>query len=129
MNNSELQQESKMNETENLTEWRLNQLETSNNRLQEDTTAIKTMLTSLTVKLDSYSPTAVVLLQQTMIDNNSRLVTVENKVDGINKKILLWSGIAATILFLIGQLIIPYAVNHFDVKPTNTDPIVHQYGK
>jgi hypothetical protein len=115
--------------SEETTEWRLTQLESSQAMLTENTMAIKTMLTALTVKLDSYSPTAVVLLQQTMIDNNSRLIGVEEKVDGITKKILIWSGIASVILFLLGQLLIPYALTHLAIKPAvdNNPPIYPQY--
>ena len=110
----------------NLHEYRITQLERNHEEMKQDLRDIKEVVYRMDKKLSGISESGL----QCQIHSlklsgfEERLLTVETKTETINKKIIMWSAVAAVVLFLLSQVAIPYALEHYKVAK-NADVTIY----
>ena len=112
----------------NLHDFRIALLEENSKELKADMSEIKELLNKLDKKL-TVMPTEFKwpIHDMKISEMDKRVSVMEIKTDTINKKIISWTAAASVILFIVGQVFVPYALNNFKVTsshdhPTSTSP-------
>lgn len=101
----------------NLHEYRISQLEKSHEAFRQDIKDIKELATKMEKRL-SFMPDGGLgcnIHQMKMEDFGKRLVKVEDSTESLTKRIVTWSAVFAVVLFLLAQVVIPYAVSNFKI--------------
>ena len=120
MHNEKWQKEIRDNMgSDDKTEWRLTQLESEMSQTRNDIAWIKETLAKLVQKFDGYSPSTCGQHSFKLNDFEVRLAKVENSTESLTKTIIKWTAIGGVIVFLLGQVVAPYVLNHY--KVSNTD--------
>lgn len=97
--------------TPELIEYRITELESNFAKVTKDTAEIKEMIQTLTIRLGGVPTNGLQcpLHQIRMDEFKLRIERVEEINESINHKVIYWSAGAAIILFLLTQLIVPFA--------------------
>lgn len=116
--------------TNETVEWRLQQLERANSEMKHDITFIKEILTKLSVKFESYSPSSCVMHTSRLSEMEKEIQhlqettdSLKNTTDGLTRKIVAWTAIFTTVLFLLSNLIVPYVLQNYRI--TTQHPTEH----
>jgi hypothetical protein len=95
--------------------------------LLKDMSEIKTNVALLVDKLKDFSPANCPVHLIKVNNLEDRMTKAEDKLDGVYKRVIYWSGGLAVITFLITYLILPIFTNnnHIDKKTSSVNaPIV-----
>jgi hypothetical protein len=91
---------------------RLEKIEKGLEALQE----LKINVALLVSKFANFQPNGCAMHQLTMDNFKERLTEIEKKSDSMHKKIITWTAIASVILFILSQILIPYALQNYKVQ-------------
>lgn len=101
----------------NLHEYRISKLEESHKEMRQDIRDIKELVVKMDKRLSTIPEGGLQcgIHQVRMQDFEKRVEAVEVKTDSLNKKIITWTAVASVVLFLLSQVAIPYALEHYKV--------------
>jgi NifB/MoaA-like Fe-S oxidoreductase len=104
----------------NLHDYRIALLEENAKELKADTNEIKNLLNKLDKRLTVMPGEFKCPIHEIKITEMDKRVSVmEVQTDRINKKIITWTAVASVILFLVSQVLVPYALNNYKISHTN----------
>lgn len=103
----------------NLHEYRISKLEESHKEMRQDVKEIKELVTKMDKRLSTIPEGGLQcgIHQVRMQDFEKRVEAVEVKTDSLNKRIITWTAVFGVVIFLLSQVAVPYALDHFNIAP------------
>ncbi len=104
----------------NLHDYRIALLEENAKELKADMNEIKNLLNKLDKKLTVMPGEFKCPIHEIKLTEMDKRVSVmEVQTDRINKKIITWTAVASVILFLVSQVLVPYALSNYKISHNN----------
>lgn len=103
----------------NLHEYRISQLERNHEEMKQDLRDIKEVVYRMDKKLSGIPESGLQCpIHSLKLEGfETRLTAVESKTDSMNKKIITWTAVFGVVIFLLSQVAVPYALDHFNIAP------------